>query len=74
MFADAGRQFLTIEDLVEAGFASRTTIWRQMKGGGLPHVRVGRSVRIPRAEFELWLLQQRGDEAARRYLGAADHG
>ena len=46
------KMFFTIADLTEAGYGSRTTIWREINEGYLPAVKLpsGR-VLIPRDEF-----------------------
>ena len=46
------KKFYTINDLVEMGFASRVTVWKRIKSGELPAIRVGRSVRIPADAFD----------------------
>lgn len=45
------RTFLTVNDLIESGYASRSTIWRRIRSGVIPSYKVGKSVLIPRDEF-----------------------
>lgn len=58
------RAFLTVADLVAAGYGSRVTIWRHIKAGKLPAINRGRSVLIPRDEFERYLDSLRTDAVA----------
>ncbi len=46
------KKFLSIEELADAGLGSRATIWRYIKQGKLPAIRLGRSYRVPVAALD----------------------
>ena len=46
------KRFYTIRELIEMGYGSRQTIYRRMKSGALPYIKIGRAVRIPVDDFE----------------------
>ena len=49
------KEFYTIKELVEAGFGSRSTIFRHIKYDGLPACKIGYRVLIPREPFEAFI-------------------
>jgi len=61
---DETKAFYTIQDLVTAGYGSRTTLWRERKSGELPSVTTtsGR-VLIPRDEFLIYLHGHMNDNS-----------
>ena len=62
------RAFLTVAELVAAGYGSRVTIWRHIKAGKIPAIKVNGSVLIPRDEFEHVLNVSRVDKAVARWV------
>lgn len=46
-------------DLADVLGVSRNRVYQLIADGMLPAVRFGRSIRIPRAAWEAWLLEQR---------------
>ena len=46
------KQFLSIEDLVQEGLGSHTTIWRCIKDGKLPAIKLGRAYRVPASALD----------------------
>ena len=52
-----GEPMLTLEQCREHIGCSKTTLWKIMNDPDLafPALRIGRLVRVPRAEFETWL-------------------
>lgn len=48
-------KFYSIDDLVSAGYGSRTTIYREMKDGKLPYLKIGGRVLIPRDQFNAYI-------------------
>lgn len=50
--ADNTPRFLTMKEAAERLAVSPSTISRACKVGTMPHIRIGASVRIPRAEIE----------------------
>lgn len=57
------RAFLTVNELVAAGYGSRVTIYRHIKAGKLPAIKMGDAVLIPRDEIEHALDARRVDKA-----------
>lgn len=49
------RRFITIQDIVDDGFGCRQTVWRKLKSGELPHIKVGSSVLIERVDYERYI-------------------
>lgn len=50
---NAQKQLLTINEVAEALNVSTSTIWRQVKGGGLPEpIKIGTLTRWKRSEIE----------------------
>jgi excisionase family DNA binding protein len=47
---------LTIADVQQATQLGRTKLYELMRDGELPFIRIGRSVRIRREDFEAWLV------------------
>ena len=46
------RDLLTVAEVADFYRVSRMTIYRMVRGGEMPHLRVGKAIRIPRAEVE----------------------
>lgn len=55
------KKFFTIAELVDMGYGSRTTVWRDMQDHGLPNIQIGRRVLIPREDFVFWCRDHRRD-------------
>ncbi len=55
---EAGVQFLRPADLAPQFGVSPGRIYQMLRAGELPFVRVGGSIRIPRAALEAWLAEQ----------------
>lgn len=53
--AQASRATLTVDEAAEFLGVSRATAWRRVWDGGLPSIRIGRRVLIPRARLEALL-------------------
>ena len=49
------KRFLTVSEVVEMGVASRTTVWRRIKAGELPAIKIGQRILIPREGLEEYL-------------------
>ena len=49
------RRFITIQDIVNDGFGCRQTVWRKLKSGELPHIKVGSSVLVERVDYERYI-------------------
>ncbi|MBR3316021.1 MAG: helix-turn-helix domain-containing protein [Atopobiaceae bacterium] len=52
MLLNKEKEFYTIKELINAGFGSRSTIYRHIKEDGLPAIKIGYRVLIPREPFE----------------------
>lgn len=52
------RILMRASEVAEALGISRATAYSMMASGGLPTIRIGRSVRVPRAELEVWVRRQ----------------
>jgi excisionase family DNA binding protein len=48
-------ELLTIADVMALSKLSRASVYREIDAGRLRVVKLGRSIRIPRAEFERWI-------------------
>lgn len=48
-------QLLTVAQAAEQLRIGRTLTWRLVRRGGLPVVRIGRAVRINRADLDAWV-------------------
>lgn len=55
--------FYSVEDLVNGGFGSRTTIWRRIKAGELPAIKDGHRVLIPVSAFNEYIYRLRAKSA-----------
>lgn len=55
MQANNDRRFITIQDIVDDGFGCRQTVWRKLKSGELPYIKVGSSVLIERVDYERYI-------------------
>ena len=53
------RQWLTYREAQEFTGLGRTTLWRLITAGGLPAVKIGRSVRISREGLQEFMRSQR---------------
>lgn len=49
---------LTVDEVAHALGLGRSKTYMLIAAGKLPSVRVGRSVRVPRAALEAWVAQQ----------------
>lgn len=47
------KKFLSIEDLVQAGLGSHATVWRYVKDGKLPSIRLGRTYHVPASALDM---------------------
>ena len=56
---DASQQFLTTDDVLSCLRVNAKTIYRLIKAGELPAVRIGRQWRIRRADLDDWIAHQR---------------
>lgn len=56
---DNGTAFLTIDEVLNYLKVKSRTIYRLIKAGELPAVRVGRQWRIRRSDLDAWLNAQR---------------
>jgi excisionase family DNA binding protein len=52
--------FLTVTEAASLLGISRNSAYELVRQKRLPHIRLGRSVRIPRRIFERWIEQQVG--------------
>lgn len=53
------RLLLTTEQISKRTQLNKVTLWRMReRGDGPPFIRIGRRVRYPAIEFELWLRQR----------------
>ncbi len=50
-------ELLTVKDLMALTQLGRNTIYELINNGELGHIRVGTSLRVPRAEFERWVTK-----------------
>lgn len=50
-------RYLTTEDLSEKMKVSRQTVWKWRKLG-MPHIKIGRSVRFEEKEVKAWVEKQ----------------
>ena len=56
------RRFYTIRELIEAGYGSRSTVYRHAKAGLLPAIKLpSGKVIVPKAEFEEYMAKHRLD-------------
>lgn len=56
MSQEAGRvRYLTVEEVAAAMRVSKMTVYRLLRSGELPGVRVGRSFRVPQDALEAYL-------------------
>lgn len=55
---NAEREWLTIREIQKELAIGRTKAWQLVASGVVPAVKIGRSVRINRRDFEEWLAQQ----------------
>ena len=55
---------LTIDEVLAKLRVKSSTVYRLIKTGGLPAIRVGRRWRVRRSDFEAWLDAKRQSTAA----------
>jgi excisionase family DNA binding protein len=55
---NAEREWLTIREIQKELAIGRTKAWQLVASGAVPAVKIGRSVRINRRDFEEWLARQ----------------
>ena len=67
---EARARFLTLQEAAEILRVNPSTLSRQCKAGTFPHVRVGRTVRIPVAEVD---RLERGEPARDSVLDVPDY-
>jgi excisionase family DNA binding protein len=53
--------FMTTEEVIGFLRVNARTLYRLIRTGGLPAVRVGRQWRFRRNDLELWLVRDRAD-------------
>lgn len=53
-------EYLTVKEIAEQLRVSRMTVYRFTEDGTLPSVRFGRSIRVPKDAFDLYLDNQKG--------------
>lgn len=56
------RLLLTVDEAAQRLGIGRTLAWRLVQAGQLPSFRLGRCVRVPRRELEVWVQAQRQDK------------
>jgi excisionase family DNA binding protein len=56
---DAPHQFLTTDDVLGYLRVNARTVYRLIKAGEIPAVRIGRQWRIRRADLDDWIAHQR---------------
>ncbi len=63
--------FLTTEEVLDYLQVNLRTVYRLIKAGKIPAVRVGRQWRFKRADLDAWLEGQRSRKSRTRRRGAA---
>ena len=53
------KRFYTPKDLIEMGYGSRSTVYRDLDSGKIPHHRPGGRILIPKDEFDLFMMRER---------------
>jgi excisionase family DNA binding protein len=53
------RRLLRVGDVAAALGLSKSRVYQLLEDGAIPHVRIGRSVVVPREAWERWLAEQR---------------
>jgi excisionase family DNA binding protein len=59
---------LTVEEAADLLRIGRNTCYELIKRGQIPHLRLGRLIRVPRHGLELWLAREAGGADASRFL------
>lgn len=59
-------EFLTLPEAAEALGLAHVTLWRLVKAGRLPHVKIGRVTGIRRSDLETFRAQKRKPGRPRR--------
>lgn len=65
--------FLTTEEVLEYLHVNLRTVYRLIKAGKIPAVRVGRQWRFRRADLDAWLDNQRTSRAGETHTGEGRH-
>lgn len=60
MTGNGSALLLTVEETAALLNVSRNTIYSLIREGTIPHVRLGRSIRVPRFGLERWVADQAG--------------
>jgi len=65
--ATAGTRLLEVEDVANYLGVRTDWVYREVRAGRLPHIRLGRAVRFRRESIEAWVdSRERGVPASRR--------
>ncbi len=65
--ATAGSRLLEVEDVANYLGVRTDWVYREVRAGRLPHIRLGRAVRFRRESIEAWVdSRERGVPASRR--------
>lgn len=54
-----GRKYLTVEEIATQLGTTKLTVWRLIRSGTLPAIKVGREYRISRADYRNFLASRR---------------
>jgi len=60
---DPSRSLLTVEEAAAVLRIGRNMCYELIRQGQIPHVRLGRLIRVPRFGLESWVAQQSGLQA-----------
>jgi excisionase family DNA binding protein len=52
--------YLTVDEAAKLLHISRNSAYKAVEAGELPHVRLGKTIRIPRVNLEQWQREKRG--------------
>lgn len=52
------KEFLCVKDLVKMGFCSQGQAYILMNTKGFPSIRVGKALRVRKADFEKWVNER----------------
>ena len=52
-------ELLTVREIAKGLKLSTTFVWREIKAGALPTIRLGRSVRVTRADLDAYIKARR---------------
>jgi excisionase family DNA binding protein len=56
------RLLLTVPEMCELCHIKKTLGWKLVQTGEIPSIKLGRLVRVPRAELEAWIARQAAGE------------